>query len=607
MNKKIQRPIWFWHPPRFLIIVLTLVPIVGLILLLYTYAVDVPIADQWLMAHFFDYYFHDSLSFSHFWNQYNEHRIVFPKLIMLGLGLLTGYNVLYENALSVIFGLSSFFIVVWHLHRNKEVMIPEPVHKWLYVMLSCLIFSLYQYIIWFFGFQMQWLLNVLAIWAGAFIVSNCITNIRNFIYLILIGLAASFSSANGLLYWIVLGLVFLLKKWRGGARKEYTAAIASFFIFTLILVVYLIGYQKPASHPDPWYVLKHPLEYIHYIFAFIGSPFTKARNLAPGLGEILRATVFGMAGVILFFFFGVYNYIKKPAEEIRPQLFFIFAGLYSLATAAMIALGRVGFGVDQAIESRYGCVSIMLWCSVFFMVFTSGIHREIKTGWLKRMPYYSKCALILYLFLAVNFSSINTIRNIRRHHANLECIRLSMIYDVCRECVGFPNLEWLYEYGLPVLKKWKLSVYSLPPDEAVLSKVPRDQWRLTPAWSLENPDRDIPSLTGHEYFFGAFNGSEEKVGLLESSPFLIDGPIKVIIPFMKNKAGDKQKVGVRIKSEKPLELVCTSFHQTGNWGCCSFDLTEYKGYPFTIFAEDVGTGEDEWLALGQPVLIRSVE
>src|SRR6185503_3278270 len=80
---------------------LALGPLAVLIWVVSRYSVDVPFYDQWEFLPLLDKMYQEQLTFGDLWAQFNEHRIFFPKLLMLGLARLTHWNIRCENAASV--------------------------------------------------------------------------------------------------------------------------------------------------------------------------------------------------------------------------------------------------------------------------------------------------------------------------------------------------------------------------------------------------------------------------------------------------------------------------------------------------------------------------
>src|SRR5262245_35820129 len=65
--------------------VLAAFPFLILIWAVARYSIDVPFLDQWDLVPLIDKMYQGQLTFHDLWMQFNEHRILFPKIIMLGL------------------------------------------------------------------------------------------------------------------------------------------------------------------------------------------------------------------------------------------------------------------------------------------------------------------------------------------------------------------------------------------------------------------------------------------------------------------------------------------------------------------------------------------
>ncbi len=558
------------------------------------------------MTALFDNYYSGKLSFSDFWRQHTDHRLLFPKLIMLLLGLLTGYNVLLENATGFLLGLLTYLLIVRHINNNKINFNFDFRYRWLWVLLSCLVFSLYQYFNWFNGFQIQWFLNQFAILVGAYLLANSETTPKSFVLMCLCGLVASFSGSNGIGFWIILVLLLIIKKWRCHERGGYFYGVASLLVCALVITIYLIDFHKSNPQLDLFYGLKHPLEFIHYILVLVGNLFARSKQVVPLVSAPFRAAVFGGAGVVIFLFFSVYNTIKRPSSEVKHQLLFLFMGLYVLFSAAMIAAGRMTFGISQALASRYSTLSVLLWVSVIYMLFNFRVAETIKSPTLIRVVNHIKIALLLIIFIAVLNSSINTLGSIKRDYNSKECARLAVLYNACPDCLGqvYPDRIWLSEFAIPALKRWSLSVYKDPAPSRNIEKVPQEKWTIKGGWTLNGTDKSVQPPMESDYYWGSFIETGANTGVIESGPIHISKGLIVLIPFTLGKGETGQRIGVRIQADDPVEMACYTHFPVNKWGCCSFDLSEFEGHSFKIFAEDTAPGKDDWAGLAQPVLIR---
>ncbi len=91
---------------------LTLAPLVFLLCVIFKYAVAVPYWDQWELVPLLEKMDAGGLTFHDLWAQHNEHRILFPKIIMLALARLTGWNTYYELTVNVVLALVLFAVFV---------------------------------------------------------------------------------------------------------------------------------------------------------------------------------------------------------------------------------------------------------------------------------------------------------------------------------------------------------------------------------------------------------------------------------------------------------------------------------------------------------------
>ena len=94
---------------------------------------------------------------------------------------------------------------------------------------------------------------------------------------VLLSIVSTFSSANGVLCWVlVLPVLLVVCDWR---RPFVPFLIAGWMALCLLSVsFYLYGYRTPEWHPSLTESLRHPVRALAYLAAFLGAP------LAPGSG-----------------------------------------------------------------------------------------------------------------------------------------------------------------------------------------------------------------------------------------------------------------------------------------------------------------------------------
>jgi hypothetical protein len=284
---------------------------------------------------------------------HNEHRLFFPRLIMLGLAALTRYdNVaeMYFNAgLLVALG-----AVLLHIHvrtfgasnRSLLAFLPVPV----------LLFTWRQYENLLWGWQLQitlcalcavvslWLLegvrDVGARWAGATAAA----------------FVATFSFGSGTLLW-PLGLVLMFWRGRREGRMPWRAMGAWTAVAAVSGVMYVWDYQRPDLLPDPWHFLRHPVGSVYFLLATLGSSAADHASTAAAFGTLLLVA----GGVVA---------LELRRKRAAPGPLPLATGLllFALATAVLVLIGRSGFGRDFGVTSRYTTLTLFAFI---------GLHRAI--------------------------------------------------------------------------------------------------------------------------------------------------------------------------------------------------------------------------------------
>jgi hypothetical protein len=91
-------------------IVLALIPLAYLIWICARLHVDVPFWDQWELVPRLDRLDSGTLTFRDLWGQHNEHRPMFPILLMLVMARLSDWDTGWEIAANIVFGTAIFLV-----------------------------------------------------------------------------------------------------------------------------------------------------------------------------------------------------------------------------------------------------------------------------------------------------------------------------------------------------------------------------------------------------------------------------------------------------------------------------------------------------------------
>jgi hypothetical protein len=203
------------------------------------------------------------------------------------------------------------------------------------------------------------LLNVLAVVGGAVVLANSGETSMGVGVAALLGIVATYSFANGVLFWPV-GLAVLLLAMKPGKHKTLSIALWV-MISALVAVSYFWHYTKPAEHPPLSLVFKMPLTYTAYVLKYLGAICAQRVDGA-------FALLFGLAGVVGLAW-AAEALLRSKRMDARALAPYLGMSAYSIGSALFTGVGRVGFGSDQALSSRYCTTTVPLWASLVVLLF----------------------------------------------------------------------------------------------------------------------------------------------------------------------------------------------------------------------------------------------
>ena len=320
-----------------------LVPVILGVLVLRD-SVNLPVGDEWSWVLLIYKEHTAGLTFLDFWVQHNEHRILFPSLIMIALEHLGGYNVVREIIINLVLGLLTLALLVALMRRTLPAR-----NAVFFLAASLLTFSITQYENWATGFQLAWfLVNLCAV---AVVVLLSMRGVPAFCGAVACAVVASFSLSSGLDAWI--SGAFVIVALRPFSLRRIVPWIGSAIV---TFGLYLDGYVKPLYHPNPWSFLTDPLGFCEYVLTYLGAPF--AVSSLP-----LAVIPFGLAIVALFAVACILTFRRRDESTTcrNNSVPWLGIAVFSAVAALMTAVGRLGFGIEQAFASRYVTVSSLFW------------------------------------------------------------------------------------------------------------------------------------------------------------------------------------------------------------------------------------------------------
>ena len=415
---------------------LALLPPFLLGLLIVRYGVDVIDWDQWEIAALFEKAAHHSLSARDLFAQQAEHRHFFPNMVYLGLGWLTHWNIKAE----MFFSLFLACLIAFNIHRLGRLTVGgrRPRQLLLTLITNLLVFAPAQFENWLLGEQIQYFMPIACVTTALRVAASALNPQAKLIVCGLLATISTFSSGNGIVCWIVLTPVLFSRQGR------YWRTITWLVAFIANTTAYLYHYHKPSYTPGLWEALHHPLDGLVFFCALLGAPLMATRRL------IFVPAAIGAGLAALFLAICVYVWrIARDPELTRRCASWSMLGAFSLITATVVAIARVGYGVDQSVISRYETFTVYLLVSVCFLapIVADDLQKHRRLARLASMfPRLLPPALSLLILLhAVN--SVAAVRQMaemktRRLQAKACLLFVNAVPDECLN-KGFPDLPVL--------------------------------------------------------------------------------------------------------------------------------------------------------------------
>ena len=374
---------------RLLAFGLTLLPPCFLAVLIFTYSVDLPQWDQWVYVSFFEEFSRGSLTFSHLFAQVNEYRQFFPNLVFVVLGWLTRWDVRYE--MWVMFLLAC--VISLNVYRLARLTTDGTGLRrfLLFFMANVLIFSPSQYQNWLQGQQIVYYVPIACITTCILVAHSRLPPIARFFLCACLSTISTFSSANGGLCWVVI-LPVLLTASRSRIPRRKWFVVAWVFGLLSNAALYLHGYYKPWWSPSLLTAFANPLQAVLYFLGFLGAPLGLENGKLSALVGIVLLSLFAIGCFFLMRF-------RRDSIFVRRMIPWLMLGAYSILTAGMAMVGRLGLGAGQSMNVRYIGYSVYLVVSLIFVVtvITDRLVNETKFAGQRRLTQVTVALAILFL------------------------------------------------------------------------------------------------------------------------------------------------------------------------------------------------------------------
>src|SRR5215204_2407033 len=505
---------------------LILLPVALAFLFVYLYGVTVVHVDQWEIIPRFEKLSLGTLGVSDLFAPHNQHRMLFPWIIMLGLGTITKYNNVAEMyfTLACFLGMLTALILVFRGSIKPRLPFLLPVF---FVPIAFLVFSLIQHENMLWGFQLQFgLVQVSSVLALCLLYFSGYERLRKLVFPAALTSAtvATFSAASGLFVWWV-GLLQLLigpvekptKKWLVGAWG---------LIGVGEWIVYFSNNSQGASTPLLRLLLTDPIA---------GTKLFLTSGMESFL-TLLGHSLFGqqslafVSGMLLLGLVAVATLLLYRDRDFGGSSFWIALVLFSLFTLASITVGRLGIDGGMPLLPRYNSFSIPAVIGIYVVLLRSALS---KKSYLTSALLGSLSALIM---LSVPFSYSEGVKAGRatalyREEAAFILATYETQPDALLGAFDFTNPEFeRVRERAPILEALGYNVFSepqqrrvLPPPLSDLSPVHSATLNETMVFPEDKMDQDWQALvTQLDNSSQANNSSQGDKSFVEVAGWAVD-------------------------------------------------------------------------------------
>ncbi|MEL7940543.1 hypothetical protein [Pseudomonas delhiensis] len=286
--------------------------------------------------------------------QHNEHRIILARLLFwLDMHLFDGstHFLILCNFLLAALAAGTFTAIARAGLPDREA---GPLRFCVYAAITILCFSWAQHENFNWGFQSQFFAAQSLPLLALFLLWKSQQSKVFFPLACLVGVASAGTMANGVLALPCLLLLAII------LRLSVSRIVTLALLTALTLFAYFHGYHAISGHGSLSVELhSQPANLLRYVLLYLGSPVFHlggGPQLAKYVGLLICLSSLGFALLAA----------KQWRQGPLALCLVIYLG-YIGATALGTAGGRLNFGLEQALSSRYTTPALMAWCAVLVL------------------------------------------------------------------------------------------------------------------------------------------------------------------------------------------------------------------------------------------------
>ena len=423
---------------------------------------------------------------SAWWAQHNEHRIVLARFFFwLDLTFFAGQgwflivvNYLLQAMVCILFW------VIWKESRSDK-------HYWIGYFIIAWLFWWIQNdnLIW--GFQSQFIFAYLLPLSAFYFLHRATSASTNnyifFCFALLFGVLSIGSMANGTLTLPLMTSYALVA--RMGWRRTASLIILS----VIALWSYFHDFNAPGGHGSLKEALSEtPLNLMTYVLLYLGGPFYYLFGKGGG-GQVIAM----ISGIFLIVSSAAFAWrIVRIAHITSLPLALLFFILYIGGTALGTGGGRVIFGIDQALTSRYMTPALMAWVALILLF----LPRLEAVGQSLRRGIWIPFLLVILLMLPLQLKALASKQSLL-FEREIAALALELgVADQSQIGSIFPSADWALSIAEePVARN--LSIFGVFPFKDVREMIGQKSSKaLRPDYQCLGSIDEIQTIEGDSKF-----------------------------------------------------------------------------------------------------------
>lgn len=426
---------------------------------------------------------------AHWWAQHNEHRILLSRLLFwFDLAVLKGVTP-FLQVINYMLALALWVVLCLLASKSMSSTQAPRLMRYLPPLLLIPCFSLMQHENFYWGFQSQFFLVNLLPLSGFYCLSRSNEPEASkswFWAACALGILSIGSMANGVLALPIMVLQALLlrsKTWRLSTLAILSAGV---------LLAYFWDYQASRVQGSvTTYLLSKPLDLIHYVLLYLGSPFHHLVGGSPKLAMFMGLFLLGSS---VFFLVRIITGKLQSTYPAALLALLLFIGGTALGTGG----GRLAYGLEQALSYRYATPALLAWSALLILYAQYLAPKLLSNNKLLVLGL----ALPLSAFPAqFHFMKFNHFPS--AFEGKLAVISLQMGVEdsaALRSIAIGTNQRWYLDEVTKYMSKHSLSIFSLPEIQRVSiplgskadrSPAPNCQGHIDAIDSVEGDDRFV--------------------------------------------------------------------------------------------------------------------